>query len=293
MPNQVEHISIQKISAGKITEADDKVAVEEPLEIQLAYSTSTGLMQKNIAVTMRTPGNDDELTAGFLFTEGIIKNAAAIQEIKQRSSDENRVLVTLQENIVPFLSNTARNFYSTSSCGICGKASINAIRTISLYEDEKDNIRINASALYLLQDDLKKQQKVFEDTGGIHASALFELDGNFIMLREDVGRHNALDKIIGVSLIKNRLPLNSFILFLSGRASFELVQKAAMAGIRVIAAVGAPSSLAVELANETGITLIGFLRNDRFNIYSGKERIETSPQPPEKSGQALSKREGL
>lgn len=274
MSNQVEHISIQRISSGKITDADDRVAVEEPLEIQLAYSTSTGRMQKNIAVTMRTPGNDDELAAGFLFTEGIIKNAASIQEIRQQSSDENRVLVTLQENIVPVLANTARNFYSTSSCGVCGKASIEAIRTGSLYGDEKDSICINASALYLLQDELKKQQKVFEDTGGIHASALFDLNGNFIMLREDVGRHNALDKVIGVALISNRLPLSSSILFLSGRASFELVQKAAMAGIKIIAAVGAPSSLAVELAVETGITLIGFLRNDRFNIYSGKQRIK-------------------
>ena len=279
MPNQVEHIIIQKISAGKISETDDKVAVEEPLEIQLAYSTDTGRMQKSIAVTMRTPGNDEELAAGFLFTEGIIKNITAIQKIKQQSVDENRVLVTLHENIVPVLANASRNFYSTSSCGICGKASINAIRTVSLYGDEKDNICINSSILYHLQDKLKKQQKIFEDTGGIHASALFDLNGNFIMLREDVGRHNALDKIIGAALLNKQLPLNNGILFLSGRAGFELVQKAAMAGIKIIAAVGAPSSLAVELAKETGITLIGFLRNDRFNIYSGEQRIKTSPQP--------------
>ena len=279
MPNQVEHIIIQKISAGKISETDDKVAVEEPLEIQLAYSTDTGRMQKNIAITMRTPGNDEELAAGFLFTEGIIKNITAIQKIKQQSVDENRVLVTLHENIVPVLANASRNFYSTSSCGICGKASINAIRTVSLYGDEKDNICINSSILYHLQDKLKKQQKIFEDTGGIHASALFDLNGNFIMLREDVGRHNALDKIIGAALLNKQLPLNNGILFLSGRAGFELVQKAAMAGIKIIAAVGAPSSLAVELAKETGITLIGFLRNDRFNIYSGEQRIKTSPQP--------------
>ena len=272
---QVEHISIQKISAGEISEANDRVAVEEPLEIQLAYSTPTGRMQKNIAVTMRTPGNDEELAAGFLFTEGIIKNAAAIDQIKHPSADENRVLVTLHENIVPVLTNLARNFYSTSSCGICGKASIDAIRTVSVYGDEKDRISINSSILYHLQDHLKKQQLVFEDTGGIHASALFDPHGNFIMLREDVGRHNALDKIIGAALINNQLPLDNCILFLSGRTSFELVQKAAMAGIKIIAAVGAPSSLAVELATETGITLIGFLRNNRFNIYSGKERITT------------------
>ena len=270
---QVEQIIIQKISTGQVTEADDKVAVEEPLEIQLAYSTATGRMQKNIAVTMRTPGNDEELAAGFLFTEGIIKNAADIQLIKQQATDENRVLVTLHENILPVLANAARNFYSTSSCGVCGKASIDAIRTVSVYGVEQDDIYIPAPVLYHLQDNLKKQQQVFEDTGGIHASALFNLDGNFMMLREDVGRHNALDKIIGAALLKNELPLNNCILFLSGRASFELVQKAVMAGIKIIAAVGAPSSLAVEMAKETGITLIGFLKNDRFNIYSGKQRI--------------------
>ena len=275
---QVEQIIIQKISTWQVTEADDKVAVEEPLEIQLAYSTATGRMQKNIAVTMRTPGNDEELAAGFLFTEGIIKNAGDIQDIKQLPADENRVLVTMHENIIPVLANAARNFYSTSSCGVCGKASIDAIRTVSVFGDVQDDICIPAPVLYHLQDNLKKQQQVFEDTGGIHASALFNLDGNFMMLREDVGRHNALDKIIGASLVKNELPLNNCILFLSGRASFELVQKAVMAGIKIIAAVGAPSSLAVEMAKEAGITLIGFLKNDRFNIYSGKERI-TSPQP--------------
>jgi FdhD protein len=268
---RVEHIIIHKVNSVTINETEDKVAVEEPLEIQLAYSTTTGSMHKNIAVTMRTPGNDEELAAGFLFTEGVIPNAVAIQEIKQ--PDENRLLVILKENVMPVLANTARNFYSTSSCGVCGKASIDAIRTVSLYGDERDSLSVHTSVLYHLQDDLKQQQKVFEDTGGIHASALFNTDGTFMMLREDVGRHNALDKIIGAALLKNELPLNNCILFLSGRASFELVQKAVMAGIKIIAAVGAPSSLAVEMANETGVTLIGFLRNDRFNIYSGKQRI--------------------
>lgn len=271
--NQVQDIIIKKISAGKITETGDKVAVEEPLEMQLAYSTATGRMQKNIAVTMRTPGNDEELAAGFLFTEGIIKDTAAIGEIKHHAADENQVLVSLQENVIPVLANAARNFYTTSSCGVCGKASIDAIRTVSMYGEEKDNISIAASVLYQLQDHLQKQQEVFEDTGGIHASALFDFNGSFIKLREDVGRHNALDKIIGTAVLKNELPLNKCILFLSGRASFELVQKAVMAGIKIIAAVGAPSSLAVEMAKETGITLIGFLRNNRFNIYSGEKRV--------------------
>jgi len=270
---QVEHINIQKISGAEITEANDKVAVEEPLEIQLAYNTAAGRLQKNIAVTMRTPGNDEELAAGFLFTEGIIKDKEAIQEIKQLSFDENSTLVTLHENIQPDLANVSRNFYSTSSCGICGKASIEAIRTISYYKHEEHDLSINASVLYHLQDDLKKQQVVFENTGGLHASVLFSSEGNFIMLREDVGRHNALDKLIGAALVGGELPLSNCILFLGGRASFELVQKAMMAGLKIIAAVGAPSSLAVALAKEAGITLTGFLRSNRFNIYSGEQRI--------------------
>jgi len=270
---QVENISIHKINAGEISETEDKVAVEEPLEIQLAYSSPTGRMQKNIAVTMRTPGNDKELAAGFLFTEGVIINNKAIQEIKQSPADENQVLVVLKENVQPVLANTARNFYSTSSCGVCGKASIEAIRIVSQYADEKNNIRITSSLLYSLQEIVKQQQQVFEETGGIHASALFDVDGNFIMLREDVGRHNALDKIIGAALMNEQLPLNNCILFLSGRASFELLQKATMAGIKIVAAVGAPSSLAVEIAKEQNITLVGFLKSNRFNIYSGEERI--------------------
>jgi FdhD protein len=271
---RTEHINIQKISSGEIKETEDKVAVEEPLQIELEYSTASGRMQKNIAVTMRTPGNDEELAAGFLFTEGIIKNGVAISEIKRSHADENIVQVILKENVIPALGNAARNFYTTSSCGVCGKASIDAINTVSVFTAEKDSLLINASVLYNLQNTIKEQQKVFEDTGGIHASALFDCNGNFMMLREDVGRHNALDKIIGAALMKHELPLNNCLLFLSGRASFELVQKAVMAGIKVIAAVGAPSSLAVEMAKENDITLIGFLRDNRFNIYSGKERIE-------------------
>ncbi len=271
--NQAEHISIQRIIGDELSESGDVVAVEEPLEIQLSYSTATGLMHKNVAVTMRTPGNDTELAAGFLFTEGIINGRQAVHEIRQSSSDDSRVLVVLEENVHPVLSNMARNFYSTSSCGVCGKASIDAIRIASPHTNDKDEIKISAAVLYALQENSRKQQDVFEETGGIHASALFTLNGEFIMLREDVGRHNALDKLIGTALLNNQLPLNNCILFLSGRASFELIQKAAMAGIKVVAAVGAPSSLAVEMAKEQGITLVGFLKSNRFNVYAGKERI--------------------
>ena len=271
--NRVENIQIHKISSGKINETTDKVAVEEPLQIQLQYSTATGQMLKDIAVTMRTPGNDEELAAGFLFTEGIIKSADAISEIKHPHTDANLVQVILKENIIPAMGNAARNFYTTSSCGICGKASIDAIQTVSQYGDLKNDSLIPAATFYTLQNELKKQQKVFKNTGGIHASALFDVDGKFMMLTEDVGRHNALDKIIGAAMLSNQLPLNNCILLLSGRASFELVQKAVMAGIKIIASVGAPSSLAVEIAIENDVTLIGFLKEDRFNIYSVKKRI--------------------
>ncbi len=271
--NRVENIIVHKINSGQINQTADKVAVEEPLQIQIEYSTATGKMLKDIAVTMRTPGNDAELAAGFLFTEGIIKSNEDINEIKQEHSDEYKVQVILKENIVLAIGNAARNFYTTSSCGICGKASIDAIHTVSQFGAIKNNSCIKAEVFYTLQNELKKQQKVFEDTGGIHACALFDVDGKFIMLREDVGRHNALDKIIGAALLAKQLPLNNCILLLSGRASFELLQKAVMAGIKIIASVGAPSSLAVEMATENDVTLIGFLKEDRFNIYSGKERI--------------------
>lgn len=272
--NRAESIIIHKVSSGNINQAEDKVAAEEPLQIRVEYSTATGRMLKDIAVTMRTAGNDEELAAGFLFTEGVIKQAEDIAGIKRSHADENMVQVVLKENAVPMLGDASRNFYTTSSCGICGKASIEAINTVSLFTNKKDNISVSATLLYKLQDIVKTEQKIFEDTGGIHASALFDCNGKFLMLREDVGRHNALDKIIGASILNKELPLNGHLLFLSGRTSFELVQKAVMAGIRFIAAVGAPSSLAVEMARDNNITLIGFLKNDRFNIYSGKERVK-------------------
>ena len=269
--NRADDIIIQKVSGVVDTTITDKVAVEEPLQIELAYSSATGLMHKVVAVTMRTPGHDPELAAGFLFTEGIIQ-AKDIAHIDQ-GRDDNRILVSLHENIVPVLANAARNFYSTSSCGICGKASIDAIHSVSAYTHVQDDLRIEAPVLYSLPDILRAHQNVFEDTGGIHASGLFTPAGELIILREDVGRHNALDKLIGHAVLYGHFPLSHCILLLSGRVSFELVQKAAMAGIRCIAAVGAPSSLAVDMAKDNGISLVGFLRENRFNIYAGGERI--------------------
>jgi len=264
------HIKIKKISSGKLTDAEDDLAVEEPLEIQMAWQAATGYMQKNISVTMRTPGHDEELAAGFVFTEGIVQH---IDQIKHIQAGNNTALITLAPGAMPQLQQAERNFYTTSSCGVCGKTGIDAIKTVSVFDNGPDDIILPTAIFYGLQNDLQKKQPLFESTGGMHASALFDLHGNFLILREDVGRHNALDKLIGNAFLNRQLPLHESILLLSGRAGFELIQKAIMAGIRVIAAVGAPSSLAVELATEAGITLIGFLRNERFNVYSGAQRV--------------------
>jgi FdhD protein len=265
--------SIIKVSRHQIIEEDDELAIEEPLEIQLQLNTASGRITKNIAVTMRTPGDDEALAAGFLFTEGIISSRKQISHILHDNNDENRIIVVLKDDEVPVLKNIQRNFYTTSSCGVCGKASMEAMKVDPAFK-RKINFTIVSGVLYFLQDELRRQQKIFESTGGLHAAALFNLDGDFIILKEDVGRHNALDKLIGVAMMNDELPLSNKILLLSGRASFELVQKAAMAGIKLIAAVGAPSSLAVELAEENDITLIGFLRPEKFNIYCGAQRIK-------------------
>jgi FdhD protein len=265
-------IKLKKVHNHELLDANDQLAIEEPLEIQIIYGNQNNRTQKTISITMRTPGNDEELAIGFLFTEGIIQNKNQITNTNI-SLLENKALITLDEKENSNLQNTERNFYTTSSCGVCGKTSIDAIKTISNYNNITDNIRIPPFIFYELEKQLRQQQILFDSTGGLHASALFDLEGNFITLREDVGRHNALDKLIGAAFLKDELPLTNNILLLSGRASFELIQKATMAGIKIIAAVGAPSSLAVQLAEEAGITLIGFLRNEQFNIYTGEERI--------------------
>lgn len=273
--SQTEHVSIIKFIEGNAIPVSDQVAVEEPLEIRLAYSTGTGHMQKPVAVTMRTPGHDRELAAGFLYTEGIIRHHDAIEQIRHIPGDENRIVVTLKENILPNLHNAERNFYTTSSCGVCGKASIDAIETGWEQSQTTDSLVIDAGLLYSIRESAVQLQPVFEATGGLHASTVFNLDGTYFLVREDVGRHNALDKLVGFALLSGRLPLGHCILLLSGRASFELLQKAAMAGIKIVVALGAPSSLAIDMAKEAGITLVGFLKPGRFNIYTGEHRIKT------------------
>ncbi|MCE6989258.1 formate dehydrogenase accessory sulfurtransferase FdhD [Dyadobacter sp. CY323] len=272
--NAVFQKKIRRVGTLETIDLEDNLAVEEPLEIRLKYLEAGKFREKSISVTMRTPGNDEELAAGFLFTEGIIRNADQVESIQVSVLKENSVLVTLADNFSPGLNTLERNFYTTSSCGVCGKASIDAIKTVSVFAENQNTVRVDKETLLTLKDKISESQLVFENTGGLHASALFDLKGNLITLREDVGRHNALDKLIGNMFMDNILPLSSHILLLSGRASFELIQKASMAGIQIVAAIGAPSSLAVELAEESGITLIGFLKNDRFNVYTGFDRIE-------------------
>ncbi|WP_428329602.1 formate dehydrogenase accessory sulfurtransferase FdhD [Mucilaginibacter sp.] len=277
--SSIKKVSIVRVKDDGGTTTSDSLAIEEPLEIRLQYNPGGEQKMHNVSVTMRTPGNDAELATGFLFTEGIIKGKADLDEINHHfiacaENKENVIVVKLKDGTTPHLQNTERNFYTTSSCGICGKGSISAIRTVSAFlQQDDDSVTVNSELLYELPGILQKHQEVFADTGGLHASALFNADGKLLLVREDVGRHNALDKLIGAALNKNWLPLNKSILLLSGRASFELVQKATMAGINIIASVGAPSSLAVELAAEFNITLAGFLRNQRFNIYTAAHRI--------------------
>ena len=274
----VSQFPIKKITTTGKSEVDDALAVEEPLEIRLTYGPSDGRVQKSLSVTMRTPGHDRELALGFLFAEGIIKDNRDVVSIQNDERTNGSVVdIELHESIAPALSSLDRHFYTSSSCGVCGKTSLEAVRMALVFPPDIDHIQLSASLLYKLPALLRQRQEIFDQTGGLHASALFNLQGKLVLLREDVGRHNALDKLIGASIIEGCLPLNNHVLLLSGRISFELVQKAAMAGIRIVTAVGAPSSLALSLARENNMTLIGFLRDNRFNIYTGEQRIANEP----------------
>lgn len=266
-------ISIVKYSDISCFEKLDHVAIEEPLETKISYFDGGAVIEKTIAITMRTPGNDVELATGFLFTEGIIKHKSNIQEIENNFWSPNEIKLKLTNNFIPILDQSERNFYTTSSCGVCGKASIDAIKIKSVFNDYDDTIRLDQKLILETANKLNPIQCNFNNTGGIHAAALFDISGNIIKFMEDVGRHNALDKLIGWAISEIQLPLNNHILLLSGRISFELVQKANMAGIRVILAFGAPSSLAIETANSFNITLIGFLKPSGFNLYTGRKRV--------------------
>lgn len=253
----------------------DTLAAEEPLEIRVAG--------RPLTVTMRTPGDDFDLARGFLVSEGVVSTDSDIAAIRYCAgatangvNTYNVLDVLLDDGVPPPDPSLERNFYTTSSCGLCGKASLEAVRTISKWRIDRDPLRLTAATIATLPDKLRAAQRVFERTGGLHAAGLFDADGELLCVREDVGRHNAVDKVIGWALDAGRLPLIGTTLMVSGRASFELVQKAVMAGVPVLAAVSAPSSLAVDLAREMGLTLIGFLRGSSMNIYSGVERIDES-----------------
>jgi FdhD protein len=264
-------IRICRVTADGPSRPRDEVAVEEPVEIRIG--------PRPVSVTMRTPGHDADLAAGFLFTEGIVTSPRMVDAIHVCATGRS-VRVELRAGSDVDLSRLERHFYTSSSCGVCGKTSIDAVRVMCRFAPQAGSPRIDQDVLTELPRDLRRAQRLFNRTGGLHAAALFTPDGELLAIREDVGRHNALDKLIGAEFLAGRVPLADSILLLSGRICFELVQKAAMAGIAVIAAVGAPSTLAIELAEEQGLTLVGFLRETGFNLYTGADRVRLlSPVP--------------
>ncbi len=286
----MDNVEITRFRTGSVSSIVDFIAQEEPLELQLEYGPSDERTLRPMAVTMRTPGHDQDLALGFLWTEGVIDDAASIREILSRPESElshngdeissilppetrrNRVIVRLHPDAQIRLGSLDRNFYTTSSCGVCGKASINALRVLGPPRS-LDLFQMEPSVLCGLPGKLRTNQPLFTVTGGLHGVALVRTEGEIVLIREDVGRHNAVDKLIGDCLRRDALPLRSHCLLLSGRVSFELMQKAVMAGISFVAAVGAPSSLAVSVVKEFNATLVGFLNQSGFNVYSGAHRL--------------------
>ncbi|HSY36587.1 MAG TPA: formate dehydrogenase accessory sulfurtransferase FdhD [Acidobacteriaceae bacterium] len=283
---------IVRVKRGEVTVVQDAVAVEEPLEIQLVYGATDARKVKSISITMRTPGNDEELAAGFLMTEGVVRDSTHIARIGTPSAANTApanatnarqvalptglrsqvIRVELSPEVEVSMSTLERNFYTTSSCGVCGKASLLALRTLCPLP-QHDHFMIRSDTLSTLPQQLQPVQAAFKQTGGLHAASLFTADGRLQSVREDVGRHNAVDKLLGEAFLQDAVPLRNHLLLLSGRASFELLQKAVMGGIPMVAAIGAPSSLAIDVAREFSITLVGFLRPESFNIYSAPHRV--------------------
>ena len=275
--------NITRVEGDIVTQHVDIVATEEPLEIRIYHPGLNGMDHISVAVTMRTTLNDYELAAGFLFTEGLINGREEIRRIAYCTDDDvnqhyNIVNVYLKSDVAFDSSQLTRNFYTSSSCGICGKASLEALELREYVKPSHDRPTIISGIINQLPGSLRKSQKIFNKTGGIHAAGLFNTDGQLLAVREDVGRHNALDKLIGWGLLAGKMPFHENILVVSGRVSYEIIQKALAAGIPIVVAVGAPSSLAVDLANNFDMTLVGFVKSDVFNIYSGETRIIKSKQ---------------
>ena len=275
----VAPVTTWKITTDSLTETPDLLAVEEPLEIRLGFGPTNDRQQRSVAVTMRTPGesgHDDELAMGFLFTEGIIHQPADIVSCRHCVQDSakvgNVIRVELHPDVMVDWQRLERNTFTSSSCGLCGKTTIDAVMALTPGPISSD-FAVESAVLHALPERVRSLQRTFAYTGGIHAAALFDATGKLLLVREDIGRHNALDKLIGAAFWHNWLPLSRFGVFLSGRIGMELVQKSWMAGIPLLAAVGAPSSLAVQMAQEANITLAGFVRDERFNLYTQPERV--------------------
>lgn len=272
-------VDINKHRRGRVSSRADNVAIEEPLEIRLGFTTPDGRAMRSISITMRTPGNDAELAAGFLLTESIIRTADDVASIDvcgppaPDSGNHNVIRVELRSGVEVDLGRLQRHFYTTSSCGVCGKTSLDALKSLGQRPAKPGVPRFSEATLIAMPDKLRAAQQTFEETGGLHAAGAFDADGELVVVMEDVGRHNAVDKVVGWLLRQGRLPATELGMMVSGRASFELMQKTLVAGMPLLAAVSAPSSLAVELAREFDMTLVGFLRGDSFNIYSGEARV--------------------
>ncbi len=271
-------VRVRRMRGDRSDESDDVLAVEEPLEVRVGRAEDRGAPPRSLSVTMRTPGQDFELAVGFLFTEGVIRGREDLASVEYarshlRGPAENVVDVTLERGVPFDPAKLERHFFATSSCGVCGKASLDAVRVLGVRPAAEGRPRVPADVIPILPERLRRSQTLFAATGGLHAAGRFSAAGELRSLREDVGRHNAVDKLVGERVLAGATPLRDEVLAVSGRASFEILQKAAVAGLPFVVAVGAPSSLAVDLAREYGMTLVGFARDHGFNVYAGEERI--------------------
>ena len=273
---------VTKFTSGKLESIEDLISIEEPLEISLEFKEKEKWITKSLSITMRTPGHDEDLVRGFLFNEQIIRDVKDIENIKSfgekvgQYNIQNKILVTLNNSQNVNISKIKRDFLTNSSCGVCGKSSLDSLEIIKKTKTPKSNPKLSKEIIINSPSILKKNQSEFAKTGGIHASGLFSSDGSLISLREDVGRHNALDKMIGDSLNNNHLNPNDQFITCSGRLNFELVQKVLMTNIGIMIGVGAPTSLAIDLANRFDMTLVGFVKEDSFNIYTNNQKVIVS-----------------